>query len=76
MKKLKHKFSDKKENQKERYKKFLMAMIDKNLTQEDLAKMLGCSDVFVCYLLWGRRKSKDKEKKLCEILGIDYKDVA
>ncbi|MBN2546537.1 MAG: hypothetical protein JXB50_12120 [Spirochaetes bacterium] len=65
----------KKEMNKERYKSFIMAMIDKELSQKDLAKMLGCSDVFVFYLLTGIRKSRKKEQKLCEILGIEYKDA-
>lgn len=63
------------EYQKERYKKFTSKMIDNNLTQRDLAKMLDVSQVFICYLLWGERKSKAKEQKLCEILGINYKDI-
>ncbi|MBN2547500.1 MAG: hypothetical protein JXB50_16975 [Spirochaetes bacterium] len=61
---------------KDRYKKLLVAMIDKNLSQKDIAKMLGCSEMFVCYLLWGQRKSKRKEQKLYEILGVESKELS
>jgi cyanate lyase len=50
-------------------------MYDKNLSQADIAKMIGTTQTFVCYLMWGQRKSRAKEKQICEILGLEYKEV-
>lgn len=73
---LKIKLNKRQMKQKERYKKFIIAMIEKDLTQREIAKKLDCSEMFVFYLIWGKRKSKRLEKKLCEILEIDLKEIA
>lgn len=70
------KLNKKQHKQKERYKKFLLAMFEKDMTMVALAKLLGVTPTMIFYIMWGERKSKANEKRLCEILGIDLKEVA
>ncbi len=40
--------------------------------QQDLADFLGCSRSLVTLLLGRKKKSAAKQKRLCEILGVDH----
>lgn len=73
---LEKKLNKKQIKQKDRYKKFAFAMIDKDISQRSLANMLGVDQSMICRVMWGEKKSKRLERKLCEILEINIKDVA
>ena len=70
------KLTDEQMKQKDRYKKFLLAMIDKGITQKEIAEKIGISEPMVSYIIWGIRKSKRKEKQICAILNIKEEDIA
>lgn len=58
------------QEQKERYKRYLLAMYEKDITQTDIAKMLKVSVATICNVMWGKRKSARLEKAINQILDI------
>ena len=52
--------------------KVKIRLIQKGWTQEDLARELGISKVYVNMLLRGARKGEEQKRRICEVLKIDY----
>ena len=47
-----------------------MIMIQRGISVNDMADMLGVTPGFVSLLVAGKRRSRKQEEKLCRVLGI------
>lgn len=45
-------------------------LIDKDMTQAELADLLGCSRQYINNILYGRKDGGEYRKRIAEILGI------
>lgn len=46
-------------------------LIDRGMTQAELAALLGCDEPYMSRILSGERSGKKYREKIAEILGID-----
>lgn len=46
-----------------------------NLQQRDLARMLGTSDAFITYLIYGDRRDEAWISRICDALGMRAQDM-
>lgn len=52
-------------------KKIQKKLIDKGMTQVELAKQLGCRPSYLCNILHGNRSGKIYREKIASILDVD-----
>jgi DNA-binding Xre family transcriptional regulator len=69
-------FSAKSIRQRDRNTRFARAMMQKDISQKEIAEKLGVDPSLVCRAMWGEKKSARIERGICEILEIDIRDVA
>lgn len=51
-------------------------MVDRELTQKDLAVILGKSPRYIGQILSGKRKARDLRERIASILGISKRRLA
>lgn len=51
-------------------KRVRMRLIELDMRQKDLASLLGVSDAFLTYLLYGDRPLGTWEKRICDALNL------
>ncbi|GMQ61169.1 helix-turn-helix domain-containing protein [Vallitalea maricola] len=57
-------------------KQVKQALIQKNLTQHDLALIVGISDSYLCDILKGLKRPQKHVNQICSILEIEEKKIA
>lgn len=67
--------SEKDRKNLDRYIRILSQMRQLRLDQYVLADKIGVSQPMVCFLINGKKRSIEREKKICEILNLDWNDL-
>ena len=60
---------------KSRRIKYFIAMLTKDVTQEQLAEKFEVTQGMISHILVGRKRSKKLEEDICNELGLDYNEM-